>query len=539
MILILPVVKVHPVFASPGLTVNKQVLQATVAPGSTKIFTVTVSSADDDYAADIAVEVNGLGQTLEGTYLGLDEHEDSGSHTALGFITVSPEKFHLEPGSNQEVEVRIDILDDVHEGGYYAITYIRSMNGGNNPAQVDVSCSIGIPIVLTVENTELVKTGRITDFDVVETIQGNAVDIAAVFKNTGNYHYKALAKASLRDESGIELDSASTALTNCSIIPCYSREFRLSLVPDKELLPDGYYVILEIFDEDGNMIADERTRPLVRWLYLGGIILGCFLAGLLVLYFVRRRRDRYRNRSLIMIGTRWIIVLLSLMMALSIPTGCVQNEVQSAGTRMVVVEVFGTADCPHCPPAKEALEVIVDDYGVGKILLLEYVLTGHMACDDAQDRAREYEVRTIPAVFFNGQHRTEGEESDDKYVEAIESERLKNTTIALSATRFFDGDKVHMNARILNNGVDSLEGAQAVFVVYEDTGDRGSRYLVRDITISSLESLSAGDARELDVTSDMLFQCNMSNIEVVVFVQEDTGEILHATMAERVEAKLR
>jgi glutaredoxin len=213
-------------------------------------------------------------------------------------------------------------------------------------------------------------------------------------------------------------------------------------------------------------------------------------------------------------------------------TGCVRNEEQATGFKPVVVEVFTIADCPHCPPAKEALEDLASDYGTHKVLLLEYSLTGHLACEDAQTRAVEYEVSTIPVVFFNGQNRTEGGGSYEEYQGIIQPELLKdNSGLVINASFFCSGDIVNTSARVTNNGTATIENARMLFVVYEDTRESGYQYLVRDIMTSSLDRRSSGESQEFDAVSAALPHCDMANIKVTVFVQGSGGEILHAALA--------
>lgn len=279
----LPVV---PVSASSGLSVNRLVLQTDVAPGNTKTLTMAVSSAVSDPAMNVLVELTGLGQFLDGTYQELAEDDDRNRYSARSFITISPEEFHLEPGGCQDIEVTVHIPDNAGKGGRYAIIYVRAEH--NSQGQVSIGCNIGIPVVLTIKDTELLRTGKITDFSVGEIVLGEPVDITAIFNNTGNYHYKARAKATLRDESGRELGTAATSLTAASIIPTYSREFKLSLSPPQESPPGRCYIDLEVLDEEGEVVDARSTKR--NWLpIIGGIAGGCALIGLLVYFLVFRK----------------------------------------------------------------------------------------------------------------------------------------------------------------------------------------------------------------------------------------------------------
>ena len=240
---------------------------------------------------------------------------------------------------------------------------------------------------------------------------------------------------------------------------------------------------------------------------------------------------------------RWLISVLAVILAVGVLVGCEGGEAQPAGdqsvsSRVVVAEVFTSADCPHCPPAKEALEVLASDYGEGKLLVLEYALTGHLSCDDAQCRAGECEVRSVPTVFFNVQNRTEGARSYDEYKEIVESELSQDAAVALSAMSSISSDVANIDATVTNRGDGVIEDARVMFVVYEDMGDSGHHYVVRDIVASPLDALFVGESRDFNAVSDALFWCDMSNAEVAVFVQSITGAVLQATLAKPIQAEL-
>jgi hypothetical protein len=307
-VLALPLIQSAPVFASPGLSVSKTIVKVNVPPGESKGFTMTVGNSAGDPTTDIMVEVMGLGQNIDGTYQELTETDDRSPYSARSFISVTPDEFQLSPGGSQEVTVSIDVPDNVGSGGRYAVIYTHSKPAGQG--NVGIASAIGTTIVLTVSDTELKRAGSITDFSVAEIASGEPVGITATIENTGNYHYKAQAKALLKDESGIELSTASTPITGCSIIPTYSYEFEASLAPDQELKSGTYYVDLEMALEDGTVLDSETksfeitgtyvppgvvaggisTLPTTNWvLIIGGFAGGCILTALVLWLLMRRK----------------------------------------------------------------------------------------------------------------------------------------------------------------------------------------------------------------------------------------------------------
>jgi hypothetical protein len=101
--------------------------------------------------------------------------------------------------------------------------------------------------------------GEITDLTVEDAFSDEEKEMSLVFKNTGNYHYKALARAELEDADGNVLASASTPLSITSIIPPNSRLFRLTLTTDK-LNPGTYSVSATVEREDGTVLDSGETE---------------------------------------------------------------------------------------------------------------------------------------------------------------------------------------------------------------------------------------------------------------------------------------
>ncbi|MHC1631253.1 MAG: COG1470 family protein, partial [Methanotrichaceae archaeon] len=228
---------------SSGIAGSGVLFVKDVAPGQYVSHTMNVKLSESESPTDVQVDVVGYGQSLTGVLLSIDASHDTSPYTARNFLTVFPRSFHLEPGISQNLLLEGIIPMDA-EGGRYAIVDIHTRPKrvspiSNNSAIINTNVAIAVPVRLTISGTEQIKTGEITNLSVSGEEQK---DVSVTFKNTGNYHYKALAKAVLKDEDENILANASTSPTYASIIPTYSRLFKLSLSPDSELQPGTYYV---------------------------------------------------------------------------------------------------------------------------------------------------------------------------------------------------------------------------------------------------------------------------------------------------------
>jgi methionine-rich copper-binding protein CopC len=294
-----------PAFASPGLGVIGALIVKDVAPGEPITHTMTVSIGEDGPAMHILVDVMGWGQSLNGTPQKLEE--DTSHYSIREHVTVSPTEFDLVPGNSQEsqeVIVTINVPKEVGEGGRYALIHIYSQPTGEG--QVGVVSAVDVPVALTISNTTLTKTGEITDLTVGEIASGEPITVSTILKNSGNHHYKAMNKVTLTDSDDNVLATASTPLSNWSIIPTYSRQFDVSLMPTQELPAGTYYVTSEVTLEDGTVLDTEETSfhmgpwtpppppAPTNWAAIGGGIGGGIVVVGLLTYFlvIRRRRAR-------------------------------------------------------------------------------------------------------------------------------------------------------------------------------------------------------------------------------------------------------
>lgn len=326
-LLALPLIPSTPIFASPaepGLRVTPLVLKIDIAPGETGTYNMVVGSGAADPPKQIIVEVKGLGQSPDGGFQAVAP--GASPFCGAGFIRVSPQEFHLDPGSIQVVEVIVDIPHNAGSGGRYAILHTRPKPPADQPGAA-VGAAIATSVVLTLPGQQT-REGMITELTANplsservlrpgtgETLFRKEFEVSALFENTGNYHFRAQAEAIFRDGAGTALATASTPLTATSIVPGFSRELKLPLTP--EALPPGiYYVEARVSPGDGTVLATRTARVEVseeihmkfvspalpdapqlpagiNWALVGGLSGGLILVlAALLAYFLAARRKR-------------------------------------------------------------------------------------------------------------------------------------------------------------------------------------------------------------------------------------------------------
>jgi hypothetical protein len=245
-----------PASANPGLRVSGAIVRADAIPGTSYTHTMTIGTREDDPPMDIAVDVMGLGQSLEGACQALEAAEDTSTYSARSFITLDKSSFHLEPGDSQEVVATINIPGDVGAGGRYAVIYIHTQPTGEG--QVGIISAINVPVYLTIKDSQLIHTGKIIELPTKEAVSGEPVEILTMFQNTGNHDFKVKGEVTINGTQGQILETITVPVTTSSVVPGITRQLKAIFIPQGELPLGSYSVESKVMLEDGTVL-DEAS----------------------------------------------------------------------------------------------------------------------------------------------------------------------------------------------------------------------------------------------------------------------------------------
>jgi len=296
-----------PVFA--GLRVAGAKIEATVASGSETTYKMNVADTSNA-PMDIAIEVKGYGDTHSQVNI-LDPEEDNSPYTARDFLSVSPNRFQLEPGESQDVTVTASIPDEIGDGGRYAIIYIRTIPPEGSSFATAVA--VAAVVLLTIEGSNLIKSGEISQIQLGEADSGQHLEISAMLKNTGNYHYRISATGNIKNERGKVVATSLPQPSQFPLVPTYSRQIEIPFGAKESLPPGKYQVEIDVTTDDGTPVAQETgvfqlgetwepssegeppsqedlpAGRSINWA-LTGAIAGGIMVLAMAIYIVRRRR---------------------------------------------------------------------------------------------------------------------------------------------------------------------------------------------------------------------------------------------------------
>jgi len=228
-----------------------------VSAGETVVHQMALSLGNGESATDITVEVLGFGQAPNKQYIGLNSSEDLSPYSAHDFITLDKKTFHIEPGEKVPFTATIKLPEDSGSGGRYALlnVYTKPERG---EAQVGVSTAVMVPVMLTISDTELIETGKITNLSVGDVVVGQPIIVTTTLENTGNHHYySAWNEITVENEAGTLVANSSTKPSIYAIIPTNSVNFETKI---EQALPVGTYTVhSKMRLEDGTVLDEKST----------------------------------------------------------------------------------------------------------------------------------------------------------------------------------------------------------------------------------------------------------------------------------------
>jgi P pilus assembly chaperone PapD len=237
-----------------GLRVTNAKIQESASPGQV-ITTVMNVSDNTDAPMDITVDVDGLGNYLDGPVLAVVPESDASPYTARTFTTASPASFHLEAGQTQSVTVTISVPANVGDGGRYAIVFIRTIPSGTGVA---ISTAVAAQVLLTIQGSNLIITGDITSLNLSTPKSEQLFSIAAIVNNTGNYHYKLSLNGSVKDNLGQVVGEAWQTDSIYNLIPTFAQQVNVPFNISQELAPGVYTAQVDAYTTDG-VFLDSST----------------------------------------------------------------------------------------------------------------------------------------------------------------------------------------------------------------------------------------------------------------------------------------
>jgi len=215
-----------------------------------------------------------------------------------------------------------------------------------------------------------------------------------------------------------------------------------------------------------------------------------------------------------------------------------EGEGEEEIARVVMVELFSQSGCASCEVVEPILEQLADEYERSEVILVEERAYGIYSSDEIRDRYEWYlpsnSARSTPNILLDGlNQKIHGDSSYATIKGKIVLELGKDTKISISATRSSDSNTTTISGTIKNISSSTLDNLVINGMVFQDKGETGLKYLLKDILEEQKEAVAT---LEPGSTHNFSFTVEDTNWDVnglhgVIFVQDtnsSTKEILQA-----------
>jgi len=233
-----------------GLTFINALLEKNVTPGEEIYHEITIGLSGNETAMPAVGGIYDYGMGLDGARIPREDDKEMAPYSAVGFLRLTPESATIEPGKPAKFVIEGKIPEDVGSGGRYALVEIHTPPQGSG--QIGIALATIVPIRLTISGTDLIETGEITD------LNATADEVSLIFKNTGNHHFKASARAELKDKDGKIVSSAEAPLMDTALVPTASYLFKMAFNGDTGLAPGTYTAEASVIHVNGTVLDTEE-----------------------------------------------------------------------------------------------------------------------------------------------------------------------------------------------------------------------------------------------------------------------------------------
>jgi hypothetical protein len=238
---------------SGTLTVSPTIVSVSIAPGGSGSADLTVRSG---VVQTVSVQVAGLGQLGDGSFSYLSAAADTSAYSARSMVTVSPTTFQMNVGTEQTISLKVAVPQNAGNGTRYAALRISGTPGTGNQ-NVGIGVEIGIPILVSLADTQATTTGAVAGLSVASNNLGRYTVTGSV-TNTGNSHYGAPpnqvnVNATVYDATNKVFAGGKEVFTGNSIVPSFSRDFSLDL--GKPLTAGHYRLEVSAVLQNGTVLG--------------------------------------------------------------------------------------------------------------------------------------------------------------------------------------------------------------------------------------------------------------------------------------------
>lgn len=260
--------------AGQTLEVSPPTQEVSIKPGTRATVKTTIRNSSNQ-KMNMIVSIEGFIATGDEGQVALTSNNP---YSVASWTTVSPEKFTLNAGSEQEVTATITVPEGA-AGGRYG-SFLFSSVGDEKRGQATVTQQIASLFLVKVEGATEQKL-TIDSFTAPKFSEFGPIPFSLTFANTGNVHVKTFGIINVQDMFG--KTAADVVVTGTNVFPGAQRSVQASM--DKTFLFGPYKATALLYYGDTNEVI---TQTISFFVFPVRIAVGALVVTV-ILFLLRKR----------------------------------------------------------------------------------------------------------------------------------------------------------------------------------------------------------------------------------------------------------
>jgi hypothetical protein len=239
--IILPLIVIVPLsglHAALSVSVIPPILELSVPPGGTKVFSLTVKNVGD---TRVMVTPSVMDLMLSPTGAALPVARGNGAPSCAGWVDMDRNEFALDPGEGLAREVALEVPRGVGGGAYCVIVFeAMPVEKVSTQSGLDISTRTGTIVMETVSRRSL-RLGEITDVK-ISKVGEDEIGVTAQFENKGDIHVQIRPSCVIKNSEGRVIDRITMDAGTGTVLPRGVRQITGTWANKRKMLPGSYSV---------------------------------------------------------------------------------------------------------------------------------------------------------------------------------------------------------------------------------------------------------------------------------------------------------
>jgi hypothetical protein len=228
-------------------------MDLSVPPGGRNEFSLTIKNLG---SSEVEVSPAVMDLVLGPTGAALPVESGEGAPSCAGWVALDLSKFTLNPGASIVRDAVLEVPRGVAGGTYCVIVFEARETGKETPGpSLEISTRTGTIIMETASRRSR-RSGEIHDLKIIKGGK-NEIDVVALFKNTGEVHFKIRPSCVIRNSEGRVIDRLKIDAGTGTVLPSGIRQIRGTWDNERKMVPGTYEAQVSVDFTGGRRVTEK------------------------------------------------------------------------------------------------------------------------------------------------------------------------------------------------------------------------------------------------------------------------------------------